>query len=147
LNHVTDGTTVELADGATANFYDSGGPNCDYTEDQDYTITVCPDAAAAAADQIVQLEFTAFDINNTCEFNTSLRLYRGTTTNPSNEIPVDGKYLNQDFNFDVRIFTAITTGGCMTVSFENPTIAGACEGTGWEGNFSLLDNPCTTTTR
>lgn len=141
----TPASPVEISDGTILNFYDSGGPTCDYEEDESYTLTICPDAAAVAADKIVQIEFTDFDINNTCETNTSLRIYKGASVVPANEIPIDGKYLNQDFITDVRIFTAITAGGCMTLTFDNPTIGGACEGNGWTGNFTLIDNPCTTT--
>ncbi len=137
---------IEVADGTTLSFYDTGGPTCDYMEDESYEMTICPDAAAVAANKIVQLEFTEFDINNTCETNTSLRIYKGTSVVPANEIPIDGKYLNQDFTTDVRIFASIIAGGCMTITFDNPAIAGACEGTGWTGNFTVIDNPCTTTT-
>jgi len=136
--------SMNIAEGTTLNFFDSGGINCDYNKDEDFTLTICPDAAGVAADKVIQLAFTNFDVNNTCDPFLNLKIYRGSTVVPANEIPIDGTYRNQDFNTDVRIFSAIISGGCMTIDWDAAD-QDNCQADGWEGNFTLIDNPCTTT--
>lgn len=55
-------------------FYDSGGANADYFENETITTVICPDTAG----QVVTLTFTAFDLGN----GDTLRLYNGDSINP-----------------------------------------------------------------
>jgi len=140
MSGVDSDPAYTVADGTPLNFYDSGGPSCDYQLNENYTITVCPDAAGTAADKVIQLEFTAFDRNNTCLTSSEITFYKGMSATPGNEI-FPGEYANIVYTEDIRVFTAITADGCMTVEWTNGNDTN-CEGVGWEGNFSLVDNPC-----
>lgn len=134
--------TFNISEGSTLNFFDSGGPNCDYAQDEDFTLTVCPDAAGVAADKIVQLEFTDYNINpDYVGCGTTMQFYKGTAATFGNEIFTQANYVNLNYMEDVRIFTAITAGGCMTVDWHVDNTAN-CAGEGWEGAFTLVDNPC-----
>ncbi|MCK6691962.1 MAG: T9SS type A sorting domain-containing protein [Thermoanaerobaculia bacterium] len=102
--------------GCGDNFYDSGGPNQNYSPNEDYTTVICPDAPG----EVVSLTFSAFDLGN----GDTLSIYNGDSINPllilatlKDNPPGPGP------------FTATVASGCLTVRF---TSDGNNQKEGWE---------------
>ena len=111
------------------NFYDNGGPNNNYTNNQNLTYTICPSTPGA----FVQVNFTAFNLQN----NDILQVYNG----PNTTSPLIGSFTG---NISPGLIQALApnTGGCLTFRF---TSNGNGNTTGWVANVSCF-TPCQTIT-
>ncbi|PSR14127.1 MAG: hypothetical protein DA408_17275 [Bacteroidetes bacterium] len=102
-------------------FYDSGGPNGNYLNNELNTWTFCPDNPG---DQVT-LNFTAVDVETCCD---DLAVYNGTgTTMP----------LNADLQAPAS-FTGTTANGCLTVTWDSD---GSVVRTGWAALISCNPPP------
>ena len=111
------------------NFYDNGGPNNNYTNNQNLTYTICP----ATPGSFVQVNFTAFNLQN----NDILQVYNG----PNVTSPLIGNFTG---NVSPGLIQASlpNPGGCLTFRF---TSNGNGNTTGWAATVSCFV-PCQTIT-
>lgn len=112
--------------GCNSDFFDTGGATGDYTDLEDYCVTIYPSANASA----VTLTFTLIDIELGEDF---ISVYNGEDT-------------TQPFTMDLMApaaFTSTDPSGAITVCFESD---GAGVGAGWEANItcSILNDVCAT---
>lgn len=107
------------------NFYDNGGPNNNYTNNQNLTYTICPSTPGS----FVQVNFTAFNLQN----NDNLQIFNG----PNTTSPLIGNFTG---NVSPGLIQASlpNTGGCLTFRF---TSNGNGNTTGWVANVSCYV-PC-----
>ena len=113
----------DIPETCSGNFYDTGGPNGDYSNNEEYYVTYC-----APYGQNIRFNFTSFKTKNGSDY---LRIYDGIDQN-SNEI---GKY---DKNDDPGTITS--SGACLTFYFHsnnNQTESG------WNASISCInDSDC-----
>ena len=112
--------------GCNSDFYDTGGATGDYTDLEDYCVTIYPSENASA----VTLTFTLIDIETGEDF---ISVYNGEDT-------------TQPFTMDLTApasFTSTDPSGAITVCFESD---GAGVGAGWEANItcSISNDVCST---
>ena len=107
------------------NFYDSGGPNNNYANNQNLTYTICPSTPGA----YVQVNFTAFNLQN----NDILTIFNG----PNTTSPVLGNFTGAVSPGLIQAALP-NTGGCLTFRF---TSNGNGNTTGWVANASCFV-PC-----
>jgi len=118
-------------------FYDSGGPSANYSSNEDFTITICPDQG----NSVTQLDFSAFaySTQNNGEF---LTIYDGDDTTA----PVLGTYTGGGAAANPGFVTAsdatINPTGCLTLTF---TSNGSGNASGWGATISCFE-PCQTIT-
>ena len=107
------------------NFYDNGGPNNNYTNNQNLTYTICPGTAGS----FVQVNFTTFNLQN----NDNLQIFNG----PNVTSPLIGNYTG---NVSPGLLQASlpNAGGCLTFRF---TSNGNGNTTGWVASVSCY-TPC-----
>lgn len=111
-------------------FTDSGGLNSNYSNDEDFTITICPETIG----NIVVLNFTSFSSQLNYDIMT---IYDGDTTNAD----VIGTY--SGINSPNLVAPSTTnTSGCLTVQFISNSIGNT---TGWAAEI-LCTTPCQTIT-
>ena len=126
-------TTINMSNGSSATcnttFYDNGGPNNDYSNNQNLTYTICPGTAGS----FVQVNFTAFNLQN----NDNLQVYNG----PNVTSPLIGTYTGNASPGLIQA-SAPNTGGCLTFRF---TSNGNGNTTGWVASVSCF-TPCQTIT-
>jgi gliding motility-associated-like protein len=136
MNAGTDGTTVNTC---YAGLFDSGGAGAiaDYSNDEDYTITICPDAP----DVGISLLWTVFDLDCTdldpdpdVTDADHIIIYDGDGVGA----PILGVYYCDDVDpFSVLAATIDNPTGCLTIQFIS-------NGAG-TGNFNAeisCDPPC-----
>ncbi|WP_027418376.1 T9SS C-terminal target domain-containing protein [Crocinitomix catalasitica] len=136
LNAGSDGTTVTTCLGG---LFDSGGAGAiaDYSNDEDYTITFCPDAP----DVGISILWTSFDLDCTDEDldpdvtdADHMIIYDGDDVGD----PIIGVYYCFEIDpFDVFAASIDNPTGCLTIQFVS-------NGTG-TGNFTAditCDRPC-----
>ncbi len=104
-------------------FYDSGGPNGDYSNGEDITTIICPDADSIG--YCVTLNFTEFDVETGFE---QLTIYDG----PTDASPQIGAYTGTG---SPGVITA--TDSCLTVVF---TSDGSVTNPGWAAG--IVCAPC-----
>jgi len=109
-------------------FYDTGGANSNYSNNENYTVTYCPDSA----DEIVSVLFTSFEIENIFDI---LKIYDGNTT--SNLI---GEYTGT--NSPGIVYGTLENGGCLTFEFTSDN---SLTKTGWEA-IVACESPSTCNT-
>jgi hypothetical protein len=106
-------------------FYDSGGPNCSYLDNENYTLTVCPDQP----NKYLKLSFDSVDLPN---FDV-LKVYDGPTTSS----PQLGSFTSATCLGDI---IASSSGGCLTFNFISNS---STRGFGWAGTLSCVSAPPT----
>ena len=117
------GSNIPATTGACgATFYDAGGPNGNYLNNQNVTATFC-----APAGQYLTINFTSFNIESGWDF---LNIYNG----PSAASPLIGAYTG--VNSPGSITTSM--GGCITINFTSDGIVNA---SGWAANISCSPTP------
>lgn len=134
---ISDGGT---ADGCGGSFYDSGGNqggNHGYDDGEDYTITICPDAAGQAAGEKIEIMFNSFLIEDGYDF---LTIYDGSTVDPGTLLGIEtGTSLN-GLSVEATIANA---SGCLTFVFTSDTWPNSGED-GWDATINCVlpcDNP------
>ncbi|WCO02430.1 T9SS type B sorting domain-containing protein [Psychroserpens ponticola] len=115
-----DGTINQCTD----RFFDSGGEFGTYSNDENFSLTICPTATGDA----IQLSFT--------EFNTQLNIdvltiYDG----PDNTFPSLGSFSGGN---NPGVVEATTPSGCLTIEFVSN---GSGTTTGWASDIACL-TPC-----
>ncbi|MDX1271024.1 PKD domain-containing protein, partial [Bizionia paragorgiae] len=116
-------------------FYDSGGPSASYSNNEDFTMTICPDQP----NSVSELDFSGFPYStqSNAEF---LTIYDGDDTTA----PVIGTFTGGGASANPGFITASATNptGCLTITF---TSDGSGSGSGWGAAISCFE-PCQTIT-
>jgi len=113
---------IQTCDGT---FYDSGGPNDNYSSSEEITTIICPDADSTG--QCVYANFTEFNIENGFD---DMFIYDG----PTEDGDIIGAYTGMDSPGLV-----FSTDSCITVVFDSD---GSVTGPGWMAEITCL--PCGT---
>jgi subtilisin-like proprotein convertase family protein len=111
-------------------FSDSGGANGNYTDNQNYTFTICP----SVANNLVQMNFSSFNLENNFDF---LRIYNG----PNATSPLLGTYTGTNSPGIVQA-SAPNVSGCLTFVFTSDA---SVFSSGWLATINCLA-PCQTIT-
>jgi len=136
---MTDGTSITTCDGV---FYDTGGPNGEYSSNEDLTMTFLPGNSG----DVLEFYFTMFDV----EIGSSgthydwLKVYDGVDTNA----PLLGDFAADDgapVPTELQPIRATNTQGALTFEFHSDF---SVTKAGWEaqiscvnpGNVNELDN-------
>jgi len=116
-------------------FYDSGGPNGEYSSNENFVYTICPDSDGLRT----VLEFTTFIVATTDDDYEQLTIYDSDTNDPSEIIGSFGGVSLSD-NPELQYITAsnANTSGCLTLEFSTDIFF---EADGWEANISCRE-PC-----
>ncbi|MEP3204682.1 MAG: choice-of-anchor L domain-containing protein, partial [Gilvibacter sp.] len=126
--HHSFGQTILMQDGTfntcTGTFYDTGGAAGAYANDENFTITFCPDVAGMA----ISLDFTVFALESGADVMT---IYDG----PDTTAPLIGSFTGGITPGTVYTSPGTTTG-CLTVVFESNFVV---VGAGWEAAISCVD--------
>lgn len=101
-------------------FYDSGGPNTNYGDNEDYTMTFQPGIAG------YQLEFTFLNFDSEASFD-NLHIFDGPS---ENEPPLPGSPFSGSTN--PGTITSTHSSGALTFNFVSD---GSINRTGWEASF------------
>ena len=126
LNNATNNTTINTCSGT---FYDSGGINGNYSNNETYTVTFCPNQPNTAIE-------LAFSFNSLLLANgDQLCFYDGNST----AAPLLG-CSTSNMPFFVVQATATNSTGCITVEFTSDAALNAA---GWVANISCIF-PCQT---
>ncbi len=123
---MTDGLTVHTCDGS---FFDEGGPNNNYSNGLDQTMTFMPDNSGSA----LQFNFTSFDV----EVSSSgtqydyLEVYDGVDTNA----PLIGKFSANGAPVppELQPVTATNAQGALTFKFHSDSSVNRA---GWEATIN-----------
>ncbi len=122
------GQDILMQDGnfnqCTDRFFDSGGEFGQYSNDENFTLTICPTATGDA----IQLSFTAFSTQLNLDI---LTIYDG----PDNTFPSFGSFSGGN---NPGVVEATTPSGCLTIEFVS-NASGTT--TGWEADIACL-TPC-----
>lgn len=115
----------------SASFYDSGDNTSDYSDDEDFTLTVYP----ADSTKVLQIDFTSFDVelDSDCA-NDYLEIYDGSDVNAT----LIGAFCGTD---SPGTITSTSDDGSLTFYFksDNPFFSNSTE-SGWESKFSCKTN-------
>ncbi len=105
---ISNGGTVNTCGGT---FYDSGGPNGQYNNNENFTYTICPDVAGS----FVSADFTAFSVEDeggsVFDF---LSIYDGNNTTT-----LIGSFYNTDNSNAPGVVTSTDASGCLTFVFSS----------------------------
>jgi gliding motility-associated-like protein len=126
LSSATNGTTVTTCN---ATFYDSGGPSNSYANNQNFTITFCPNTVGSG----IKLVFPFANLQ--IGAGDQMCFYDGNST----AAPSLG-CMTPTFPLLQIQASAGNTSGCVTVEF---TSNGVVTGTGWIANVTCI-TPCQT---
>jgi gliding motility-associated-like protein len=111
-------------------FYDSGGAASDYSNDESFILTICPDVTG----ELMQLDFTSFNTELNLDIMT---IYNG----PDNLSPVFGEFSGDITNSPGLVTATIdNASGCLTIEFVSN---GSGTATGWEATIACFE-PCQT---
>ena len=110
-------------------FYDSGGKEGDYSNNENYSLTFLPCDSA----QIVNIKFNKFSLEKDADCNfESLTIYDGINTNS----PIIGFYCGLK---SPGIITPTNPAGALTVVFKSDS---SVIGKGWEADIFMSDKRC-----
>lgn len=131
-------TTLIAPPTCGGNFTDPAGPNANYANDTDYTITICPDIPG----DLVTVTFTQFDIEATWD---GLYVYDGNSTiapqissgNPAGNIPggLPGAFWGTILPEPI---TSSSADGCLTFRFISDNVVNR---PGWIANVTCDPPP------
>ncbi|MEO1434338.1 MAG: hypothetical protein AAFV80_02295, partial [Bacteroidota bacterium] len=128
------GQTILMSNGSSttcsATFYDSGGPSGDYSSNETFVYTVCPDLPG----ECLWVDFTAFQTQlNTSPFGVTID-FLNVFDGPDVFSPLI-QALSGDLNdFD---FPVASSSGCLTFQFDSTNDGNE---PGWEAEISCM--PC-----
>ncbi|KAA3625392.1 MAG: hypothetical protein DWQ02_21820, partial [Bacteroidetes bacterium] len=106
----------------SATFYDSGGSNSNYQNNESYTLTICPDNSG----DFIEVNFTYFNLESCCDF---LRIFDGSSTGD----PVIGTY----YSTGPGMVTSTHPSGCLTFFFDSDF---SITDPGWVADISCVSN-------
>ncbi|MFO7936841.1 MAG: CUB domain-containing protein, partial [Kiritimatiellia bacterium] len=116
---ISDEGTVSTCVGL---FYDSGGPDGEYSNDESYTMTFEPSTSG----NVIQAEFLSFDVEGGYDW---LKVYDGGSTSAD----MIGTYDNDN---TPNVLTASNAEGTLTFEFYSD---GYVTKAGWEAEISCVD--------
>jgi hypothetical protein len=118
---MTDGTFTV----SNGTLYDSGGPDNEYSNNEDYVMTIIP----SGTDQVIKIEFLMFNVesHSTCNYD-GLNIYDGIDTSA----PLIGNYCGTDSPGTIE---ATNDAGALTFHFYSD---GSVTRPGWEAVFEAL---------
>ncbi|WP_412987905.1 choice-of-anchor L domain-containing protein [Pontimicrobium sp. IMCC45349] len=111
-------------------FYDSGGASGNYSSNENFVLTICPEDAG----DLIQLDF--FEFNTQLNADT-LYIYDGQDTSA----PLIGEYDGGAAN-SPGVVMASNASGCLTIQYISDAAAST---TGWAANIGCA-SPCQTIT-
>ena len=124
-------TNGEIVNTCTGNYYDSGGPTANYTNNENSVSTICPGTPG----QYVQLNFSTINLESN---NDLLSIFNGRTTTNSllntltgSTMPCSGSTI-----------TSTDTSGCLTMQFASNATNNQA---GWNASISCVSTPPTPT--
>ncbi len=120
-----DGNLVRCA---PDRFYDSGGPGGSYGNNEDFTLTFCPQNSG----ELVGLDFSQF---STQAVEDVMTIYNGNSV----AAPIIGSY---DGMFSIGLVVAANQTGCLTVHFSSDNIGSTI---GWDAEIRCFEQ-CQTIT-
>lgn len=123
---ISTGGTISTCGGT---FYDPGGPNCNYTNDLDHTITFCPSTSG----KVIQVSFSSFNTENYSSTYDRLFIYDGNSTSAS----LIGSYAGSSSPGTINV-TGSNSSGCLTFRFRSDD---GTTGSGWVATISCVDPP------
>ena len=103
------------------NFYDSGGPDGQYSNNEFQTWVFCPDTPG----DLVVIDFTFVNLENCCD---DLQIFSGADASV---------LLNEDLEAPAT-FTSLSADGCLTVVWESD---GSVLRDGWEATIDCITPP------
>jgi gliding motility-associated-like protein len=121
-------------DTCSGTFYDSGGATADYSNDESFTFTICPDIAGGQA----QLDFITFNLQQNADFMT---IYNGPNTTYDVIATLTGSNNPGVVTASLVPINAgglPNPGGCLTIVFISDN---AITASGWEASISCFE-PC-----
>lgn len=123
INIATGGTVTTCSDV----FVDSGGLGGNYSSNENYEITICPDTVG----NYIQLDFTTINVEG--GFDDFLVIFNGD----SSSSPIFGT-INDDNTCDITQYTSSATNGCLTIVFESDN---SFNQSGWEAAVTCTTTP------
>ena len=108
-------------------FFDSGGPDNNYSSNENFVLTICPETAG----QAVVLNFTEFSTQLTVD---EMAIYNGDSTSA----PLFGFFSGTSSPGFVSANNGQNSSGCLTIQF---TSNGSGTGLGWSAAISCIA-PC-----
>ena len=108
---------------------DSGGPSAEYSDNEDYTFTICPDIPG----NVIYLTWFVFDLSTQGNPDDYIAIYDGDNTGATSL----GQYSGTELQNLIVSGTVFNTSGCLTLVFHS-------NGTG-TGDFSCgiqCTTPC-----
>ena len=123
---------INISTGGTVNtcsdvFVDSGGLGGNYSSNENYEITICPDVVG----NYIDIDFTTINIEGgSFDF---LVLYNGMDTSGG----LLGT-ITEDATCDITQYTSSGTGGCITIVFVSDS---SFNQSGWEATVTCVTNP------
>ncbi|MDA8572842.1 proprotein convertase P-domain-containing protein, partial [Flavobacteriaceae bacterium] len=124
---MTDGS-IDTCNGL---FYDSGGATGNYSDNENYTFTICPDTDG----QVIQLDFTSFETQTNADI---LSIYNASDATDPATLIGDFSGFNTDDSPGTIIATGTNPTGCLTIVF---TSSPGASFSGWQANISCQDPP------
>lgn len=89
--------------------YDSGGPNGDYKNGEDFTYTICPDDAH----KCIKFSLEKYEI----EIKDKITFYNGASTSAPIIRQIDGEEFSSSDNAGGVAFDVYASANCLTISF------------------------------
>jgi gliding motility-associated-like protein len=120
--------------GSTAcsgNLSDTGGPDGDYSNDENYVFTICP----SAPHNCINFTLQYFAIEN---FNDALTFYDGPNTSSPVIASLDGSGFGNEINGGV-CYSVFASSGCLTVEFTSDA---AATYEGFYGSWQCTQEAC-----
>ena len=111
--------------------YDTGGPDGDYSPNDDFTFVICPSQPSAC----VTFTLDYYNIEN--GGSDVLNFYAGSTATGPTIGQVSGS--NGTDNWGGVCYTVQAPGGCLTVQFQADNTV---EFEGWQGHWQCSTDPC-----
>jgi hypothetical protein len=107
-----------MQDGVTENtctgtFYDSGGPNNDYGDNENFVYTICPDDPNGDG-LLTVLEFTEFGLPGGSD---NMIIYDSDTNDPATEIGTFTGSFNANQELQYITASESNPSGCLTIEF------------------------------
>lgn len=117
------------SDASSGILYDSGGPDNNYSNNENCTFTICPTSNPGC----IALTVNAYDIEPGFD---ELQFYDGTTNNNANEI-------GEDVSAGGSCYTVYASSGCVTVEWDADFFVNEA---GFEITWESSADPCPTFT-
>ena len=125
-------------------FTDSGGPNADHANDENFIYTICPDDPGNTDDLVAVLKFTDFELENGTD---TLTIYDSDTNEAGTELGTFSGDLQNNPELQEIAASDTSQTGCLTIEF---TSNNSTTSAGWNAfmscrqRFVMKDNTVNT---